>query len=351
MQREAIYDFVKRRPWILAVGVVLIIVFIFVYLLFWAPNTTSLASENPVTIPRGASFKSVLDSLESSGVVRTRWTLQLAGRILGKTRTLKVGRYLFPSGLSNAEILKDLEEGTSRILVPVLVPEGWRMERIALRYAQVLGLDLERFINLCDNPSFLTELGVGASSLEGYLMPDTYRFLWQTEEREVIERMVREFKNFYVDSLSKRQAEVKMTLNEVLTLASIVEAETQLDHERPIIAGVYLNRLKKRMRLEADPTIQYALPDGPRRLLYPDLRLDSPYNTYRIYGLPPGPINSPGRQSILAVLYPEKHSYLYFVANGTGGHTFSRSYAEHRRAVQSFRRMRREAQRNSSSSR
>ncbi|MBM4159881.1 MAG: endolytic transglycosylase MltG [Ignavibacteria bacterium] len=351
MQRAALYDFVKKRPWVLAVGTVLIIVLGFVYLLFWAPNTTPLASEQPVTIPRGASFKAVLDSLESSGVLRTRWTLKLAGRILGKTRTMKIGRYLFPSGLSNVELLEDLEGGTSRILVPVLVPEGWRMERIAIRYAQVLGLDLERFIRLCDNPSFLAELGVDGSSLEGYLMPDTYRFLWQTDEREVIERMVREFKSFYADSLSRRQAELKMKLNEVLALASIVEAETQLDHERPIVAGVYLNRLKKRMRLEADPTIQYALPDGPRRLLYSDLRLESPYNTYRIFGLPPGPINSPGRKSILAVLYPEKHSYLYFVANGAGGHTFSRTYAEHRKAVQTFRRLRREAQRSSGSSR
>jgi UPF0755 protein len=151
---------------------------------------------------------------------------------------------------------------------------------------------------------------------------------------------------FYVDSLQKRQEEVKLTLPQVLTLASIVEGEAHLDRERPIIAGVYLNRLKKRMRLEADPTVQYVIPDGPRRLLFSDLRYDSPYNTYLYYGLPPGPINSPGRKSILAVLYPEKHSFLYFVADGTGGHVFTKNYLEHQKAVKAYRQYRREAMKN-----
>lgn len=350
MRANNALGFFKQHPWLVALGIILFVVVLFVFLTFWAPNTTSLASENAVTVPRGATFKAVVDSLESAGVLRTRWTLELAGRILGKTRSMKVGKYLFPRGLSNVEILGDLAEGTSRILVPVVIPEGWRMERTAVRYGQVLGLETQRFFELCDKASYARELGIDAASLEGYLMPDTYKFLWQTDEEEVVQRMVEEFRKFYVDSLHKRQENLKMTLNEVVALASIVEAETQLDQERPIIAGVYFNRLKKRMRLEADPTIQYALPDGPRRLSYSDLRFDSPYNTYRNYGLPPGPINSPGRKSILAVLYPEKHSYLYFVANGAGGHTFSRSYAEHRKAVQTYRRLRREAQRNSGSS-
>ena len=133
-----------------------------------------------------------------------------------------------------------------------------------------------------------------------------------------------------------------MTMHQVLTLASIVEGESGIDEERPMIAGVYWNRLKNRMRLEADPTIQYVLPDGPRRLFHRDLRLGSPYNTYRNYGLPPGPINNPGKKAILATLYPEKHQYLYFVATGVGGHRFSRTYAEHQKAARAYRRARRE---------
>ena len=316
------------------------------FLVFWAANTNSLASERAVIVPRGASFKTVLDSLQSSGVIRFRWTLDVAGRLLGLTKTMKAGKYLFPRGLSNVAILHDLEEGKSRVVVQVLIPEGWRMERIALQCGKLLGIDSQRFIALCDRSEFRRELGVDAASLDGYLMPDTYKFLWQTTEEEIIERMVGEFRSFYVDSLRKRQEEVKLTLPQVLTLASIVEGEAHLDRERPVIAGVYLNRLKKRMRLEADPTVQYVIPNGPRRLLFSDLRYDSPYNTYLYYGLPPGPINSPGRKSILSVLYPEKHSFLYFVADGTGRHVFTKNYIEHQKAVKAYRQMRREAMRN-----
>jgi UPF0755 protein len=319
-----------------------------VYGVFFAANTSALASERTVIVPRGASFKTVLDSLESSGVLRVRWTLSLAGRILGRTKTMKVGKYLFPRGLSNVGILADLEEGKSRILISLPVPEGWRMERIALQCGKLLGVDTQRFIALCDNSSFRKELGIDAASMEGYLMPDTYKFLWQVSEEEIIERMVGEFKRFYADSLKKRQDELRFTTNELLTLASIVEGEAVLDRERPVIAGVYLNRLHKRMRLEADPTVQYALPEGRRRITYSDLRIDSPYNTYLYYGLPPGPINNPGRKSILAALYPEKHAFLYFVADGTGGHVFSRNYSDHQKAVKSYRRMRREAAKNAS---
>jgi len=339
-------SFFARRWLQVGLAALMVILLLTTYLVFWAANTSSLASERTVLVPRGASFRTVLDSLQASGVIRVRWTLDLAGRILGFTKTMKVGKYLFPRGLSNVGILKDLEEGKSRILVQVLVPEGWRMERIALQYAKHLGVDAQRFISLCDKAEFRKELGIDAESIDGYLMPDTYRFLWQTTEEEIIERMVEEFRLFYVDSLRKRQEEVKLTLPQVLTLASIVEGEALLDRERPVIAGVYLNRLKKKMRLEADPTVQYAIHDGPRKLLLSDLRYDSPYNTYLYYGLPPGPINSPGRKSILAVLYPERHSFLYFVADGTGGHAFSRNYSEHKNAVKAYRKMRREATRN-----
>jgi len=339
-----------KRRWLQAAAVALVVLLAgTMYLIFFASNTTEMSSERTVIVPRGASFKTVLDSLESSGVLRVRWTLSLAGRILGLTKTMKVGKYLFPRGLSNVDILNDLAEGKSRILINLPIPEGWRMERIALQCEKILGIDAQRFISLCDNSLFRKELGIDGHSIEGYLMPDTYKFLWQVSEEEIIERMVGDFKKFYTDSLKKRQEELRFSLNETIALASIVEGEAVLDRERPIIAGVYLNRLKKRMRLEADPTVQYSIPDGRRRLTYSDLRYNSPYNTYLNYGLPPGPINNPGRKSILAVLYPEKHPYLYFVADGTGGHVFSRSYAEHQKAVKAYRRMRRAAAKTSGS--
>ena len=346
-QEFSIIIFVRERPWTVGGAAFAFFILVLLYWIFWAPNTTSLASDRAVSVPRGATFASATDSLDLSGVLRTKWTFSLAGRILGVTTEIKVGKYLFPKGLSNLEILRDLAEGKSRVLIPVTIPEGWRIERMAIRYAQSLGIDAEKFISLCRSGRFTRSLGFDAESLEGFLLPETYKFFWQTDEEEIIRRMTEEFKVFYVDSLKARQMEVTMTLNQVLSLASIVEGETRIATERATIAGVYLNRLRKGMRLEADPTVQYVLPDGPRRLFYSDLRIDSPYNTYRYYGLPPGPVGNPGRQSILAVLYPEKHSFIFFVADGTGGHKFSRNYSDHRKAVQEFQRWRRENQKNS----
>jgi UPF0755 protein len=205
-------------------------------------------------------------------------------------------------------------------------------------------VDSALIASLCVDRKFLSSLGIEAHSLEGYLLPDTYLFSWQTDETEILRTFVNAFRNFYVDSLKARQAQLGLTVHEVLTLASIVEGETSLDGERATIAGVYWNRLRRRMPLQADPTIQYLLPDGPRRLRYDDLKINSPYNTYRKVGLPPGPINNPGRQSILAVLYPQTHQYFYFVADGTGGHRFSRHYSEHLRAVKHWRKIRQEQQ-------
>jgi peptidoglycan lytic transglycosylase G len=153
--------------------------------------------------------------------------------------------------------------------------------------------------------------------------------------------MVGEFQSFYSDSLRDRAKNLGWTTNQVMTLASIVEGEAILDEERPLISGVYHNRLRKGMRLEADPTIRYVIENVPRRILYSDLEIDDPYNTYRNRGLPPGPINNPGRKSILAALWPAKTDYLFFVANGKGGHWFSSNYTQHLRFVHKYRRERR----------
>lgn len=316
---------------------------------FWWPNPSAEASGTIVTIPRGSTFRQALDSLETSGAIRSRWAFTLAGRILGADRKIHVGRYLFLPGMSNSAILNDLSSGASRMLLSVTIPEGWRMGAIARRFERVLGIDSSAFVRLCRDEGFVRKLGVDAPHLEGYLLPETYEFYWQTDETDIIKAMVGSFKEFYVDSLLRRQQELRLTLNQVLSMAAIVEGESSIDVERPIIAGVYWNRIRKRMKLEADPTVQYILPNGPRRLLYEDLRLDSPYNTYRNYGLPPGPINSPGRSAIVATLYPSSHDYLFFVATGTGGHRFSSTYEDHMRAVRSFRKVRRQQQGGSAS--
>lgn len=321
-----------------------LVTFLLIYYVFWMPINVPEPGGRIVAIPRGASFRAVVDTLERDDVIRSGLAFQIAGRVLGYTKSIKVGKYLFHSGLSNADILKDINEGRSRIIISVTIPEGWRMDMIARRFAKDLGVDAEKILAICRDSAFVTSLGLHATSLEGYLMPDTYNFYWQTDEPEIVARMVNGFKSFFVDSIKNRLAASKMTLNQAVTLASIVEGESGIDAELPTIAGVYLNRLRNNMKLEADPTIQYLLPNGPRRLRFADLRIESPYNTYLNYGLPPGPVNNPGRQSILSVLYPEKNQYLYFVATGVGGHHFSRTYAEHEKAIRTYKKVRREMQ-------
>lgn len=346
MQLSELKDLITRqvRPWVLAAAGVCLAVLFAIYYVFWMPISLPEPGGKVVAIPRGDTFKAVTDTLERNGVIRSRWAFQIAGRILGYTKSIKVGKYLFHSGLSNSDILKDINEGKSRIIISVTIPEGWRMDLIARRFSKDLGVDAEKILALCRDSVFIASKGIRAATLEGYLMPDTYNFYWQTDEPEIVDRMLNGFKSFFVDSLKERLRESNMTLNQVITLASIVEGESGIDAELPIIAGVYLNRLHKNMKLEADPTIQYLLPSGPRRLRYADLSINSPYNTYHNHGLPPGPVNNPGRKSILSVLYPDKNQYLYFVATGVGGHHFSRTYNEHERAVKVYKRVRREMQ-------
>ncbi len=337
--------FERVRPWMVIVGSVCIAVFLTVYYIFWMPISLPEPEGKIVAIPRGISFKAVTDSLERNEVIRSRWAFEVAGRVLGYTKSIKVGKYLFHSGLSNMDILKDINEGRSRIIISVTIPEGWRSDLIAKRFAKDLGVDAGKILALCKDSAYIASKGIHASSLEGYLMPDTYNFYWQTDEADIVNRMVDGFKNFLVDSLRQRVRNSGMTLNQVVTLASIVEGESGIDSELPIIAGVYLNRLRKNMKLEADPTIQYLLASGPRRLRYSDLSIDSPYNTYLHRGLPPGPVNNPGRAAILAVLYPDQNQYLFFVATGVGGHRFSKSFSEHEKAIRAYKRARREMQR------
>jgi len=340
----------KMRRWLLLALGTFLVGLMGMYYIFWLPARIPEPGGRIVTIPRGVSFKAVTDSLAHNGIIRSKFAFEIAGRILGYTKSVKVGKYLFQSSLSNSDILRDINEGKSRLIISVTIPEGWRMEAIAKKFSRDLGVDAARILDICKDSTYAASKGFSASTLEGYLMPETYNFYWQTDEHEIVERMVTGFKIFLVDSLEDRMRQIGMTLHQVLTLASIVEGESGVDAERPTIAGVYLNRLKKRMRLEADPTIQYVLPDSPRRLLYSDLRIESPYNTYLYYGLPPGPVNNPGKQSILGVLYPEKHQYLYFVATGVGGHRFSKSYVEHQKAVRVYRKVRRVQQKNANQS-
>lgn len=312
------------------------------YLTLWAPNTFD--DDRFIIVSKGDPFSQVLSSLDSAGIIRSRVLFSAAGRLLDLTTKMQVGRYRFTSGMSNKEILEDLREGKTVELISVTIPEGlWAVRQVKL-FTKSLGIDSMRFMDLVKDSALARHLNVAAPTLEGYLSPGTYKFYWQVGEEQIIKAMVDEFWQIFNDSLRTVALNSGRSIHEILTLASIVEMETSLDSERAIIAGVYTNRLRKNMRLEADPTVAYSLEDGPRRLHYSDLQRESAYNTYLHRGLPPGPINNPGTASIYAALFPVKSKYLFFVASGQGGHTFSQTYQQHLKAVRHLRKLRSERQ-------
>lgn len=292
-----------------------------------------------VEIPKNTSFKQVVDILSSENLLRSRTLFYYAVKILGFDRKVKAGRYIFVDNLPMAVVIGEITNPRYVLSVSVTIPEGTMARKIAGILRAKVGIDSAKFMRLVSDPNFARKLGIEANGLEGYLMPDTYIFIWGDDEENIIAKMVSEFKKFYNDSLKEREKIIRLNTHQVITLASIVEGEARFDDEKPRIAGVYFNRLRLKMPLEADPTIQYIIPDGPRRLFYKDLKIESPYNTYLNPGLPPGPVNNPGRNSILAVLYPEKNKFLYFVSDGNGRHIFSRTYDEHLRAVRKYRKI------------
>ena len=314
------------------------------------------ARSEHVVVARGASLAAVADSLAAHGIITSPRPFRVAARLLshvwpplrGVERHLRPGRYEFPVGERWTVILAALRTGRTDDEF-VTVPEGLTVAEIAQVMRARLGADSAAFVAVARDPAFRARLGVpgGVGDIEGYLFPDTYRVPFDAQPQQLVAQMVRRFGAVW-DSAWDRHARdsLGMTRHEVITLASIVEAEARRPGERPTIAGVYLNRLRGRrpMRLEADPTVIYALGQHVRRVLLRHLRTPSPYNTYLHYGLPPGPINSPGRASILAVLHPARHPYLFFVARPDGTHMFTRTAGEHADSVAVARRLRAAAQ-------
>jgi UPF0755 protein len=292
-----------------------------------------------ITIDRGMNADKVYAELLRSDVITNKFMFKVMSRIFSSEHKIKAGKYLFAGNFSEYDVMRIIASGKSNLLVTVTIPEGFTVRRIASIYHRELGIDSTEFADLAFEDSSSEALGIPSRNLEGYLFPQTYDFYYDTDPREILERMVDEFDNFFNDSLRERAAQMGLSISEVMKMASIIEDEARVDSERPIIASVYYNRLKKRMPLESDPTVQYAI--GERtRVYYKELKIDSPFNTYERIGLPPTPICNPGAKSIIAALYPAKTNYLYFVANGHGGHRFSDTYDEHLRAVRAYKRNR-----------
>jgi UPF0755 protein len=290
------------------------------------------------SVPSGASFLAVVDTLQDRGLVGRPRLFRAYARFRGADRQVRSGPYAILPGTSWSDILTVLTEG--RVLTEQLtIPEGFRLTQIVPRVAEITTLDPDTILARLTGDSLEVRWNVPGPGLEGYLFPESYHFARGVPLDEVVEAMVMGYQGFWTSDRVARRETLGMTERELVTLASIVQAEARATWEMPIIASVYHNRLARGQRLQADPTVLYALGGYRPRLLFAamDSVAGHPYNTYTQPGLPPGPINSPGMEALSAALYPEETDFLYFVARTDGTHIFSTTLAEHNQAVAQMR--------------
>ena len=288
-----------------------------------------------VVISDGLTFQQVAALLEREQLIKSSSAFVLFGKAQSADRKVHAGEYELSPGMTPADILSKLMSGQV-LLHPLTFPEGLTIVQSADAAAQQGLADREEFLRLAKDREFIASMGIKAETLEGYLYPDTYKFPRPIKAREVLVAMVQQLKQEVGPDLLARMQELKMTIHEVLTLASIIEKETASGVERPEISAVFHNRLKKGIPLQSDPTVIYGLPAFDGNLRKKDLSSPSPYNTYRAQGLPPGPIANPGIQAIRATLYPSDSRSLYFVSRNDGTHQFSATLIEHNKAVEKY---------------
>lgn len=286
------------------------------------------APEVLFTVHPGDPLSRVARRLAEDGLVRDARAVEWLARWRGAAGSLRVGEYRLQASLTPGEILARLTAGRVATY-EVAIPEGFTAVQVAARLEEAGLADSQAFVRAVEDAELARELGVPANRLEGYLYPETYRLPRGLSAEAVVEVMVEQFQQVWAE-FAPHAAARGLSLHEVVTLASIVEKETGAAEERPRIASVFANRIARRMRLESDPTVIYGIPDFDGNLRRRDLENEeNPYNTYRIAGLPPGPIASPGREALAAVVDPEQSDYLFFVSKNDGTHAFSRTYREH----------------------
>lgn len=274
-------------------------------------------------------MRSVAEALADSGWVREPLLPSLWGRRAGLDRKIQPGRYRLPKGSSPRDVILRIASGRVE-MTRFTIPEGWREVRILDVLADSLEAPHADVRAAAEDSSWIRSLGIPRASLEGYLFPETYLFPKEYAARAAIKGMVREADARFDATMRRRAERLGWNRDQVVTLASIVQAEAARSAEMPRIAAVFHNRLRRGWKLEADPTVLYALGRVTGPVLYKDLEADSPYNTYRARGLPPGPIGNPGTDALRAVLWPDSmRDEMYFVAKGDGEHTFSRTLAQH----------------------
>ena len=298
------------------------------------PCSTS-ATEQNVTVPPGQGLKATAADLQDRGIIRNAFKFSLYARIKGYDKQIKAGEYRLKPTYSPREILEIMVSGKVQ-LYKITIPEGYNLVQIADMMPEAGLGPAEDFLVAANDNALTGELNISGDSFEGYLFPDTYHFPKGVSPEKIIQTMVRRFREVFTSAWEGRARERKLTVHQVVTLASIIEKETGAPSERPIISSVFHNRLKKNMRLASDPTVIYGIKDFDGNLTRRDLTTPTPYNTYKMKGLPPGPIANPGAKAIEAALYPAETDYLFFVSRRDGTHQFSKTYQEHEKAVRKY---------------
>jgi len=284
-----------------------------------------------LTIPKGSSIDEIAQILSERTCIPYKSYFSVAIKMTFNDRNIKAGRYTL-KGISNIGELIKMVTNPSAERVKITIFEGYTISQIAHLLEDKLSINSHQFVDLCHDHNFVQTMGISAPSLEGFLYPDTYIFLTSYTEEDVIQILTNQFKFMFEENITNRYKNLSFSMLELTTLASIIQGEAIFADEMPLISSVFHNRLNRKMLLQADPTIQYIIPNRKKRLYQKDLEIDSPYNTYKYYGLPPGPINNPGIDALLAAANPGKTNFLYFVADGKGRHIFSRSNEEHNEA-------------------
>lgn len=291
-------------------------------------------------IEKGTPARDIAQQLKEQQVLSKKWPFMVGYTLFFSSQSLKAGEYQFQVPLSPKEVLKKLTQGQV-YLHPVTVPEGLTIQEMAPLFHSTLSVEPDEFLKAASNTQIISSIDSKAEDLEGYLYPETYHFPKGTSAKGIVAAMIAQFKETFTSSWQHRAQKIHMSVRETVTLASLVEKETAVPEEKPLVSAVFHNRLERGMKLDCDPTIIYALKKNNEfegRLRSKDLELDSPYNTYVYGGLPPGPIANPGKESLKAALYPADVPYLYFVSKNDGSHHFSRTFKEHQRAVNKYQR-------------
>jgi len=331
-----------RSKFLLLTSGLLLFFFIFVlcWLLFVPPSQT--ASTKIIFIKKGTPLKKVSEILEQEGIIKNRKFFVLLTTILGKKTKVKAGEYEFHTQMLPLEVFDALVKGQVKRHL-VTIPEGYTLSQIAQLLEDSNLVGRKEFLQKASSPAFINALGLSqlaGPTLEGYLFPDTYHLVKETDPEEAIQVMVHRFKKVFGSELAGMASELGISEREAVVLASIIEKETSLSQEKPLISAVFHNRLRKKIPLQSDPTVIYGIKNFDGNLTKEHLLRPTPYNTYRIAGLPPTPICNPGKDSLLAAAHPAPVPYLYFVSKNDGSHYFSCDIEEHNQAVLKYQKKR-----------